>query len=280
MRRKSWLVILSALLALPCFGWAGRGNLSFVTTSHQAAPRDNDRPKAVHQRLEWNPNETAVLVFDVWDRHWCRSATERVNLLAPHINRLLQILRKRGVFVIHCPSETMSAYAGTPQRHRAQQAPRQEAAEAWTSSNSMTGIQLPIDDADGGCEDDPPCRQGGVWHREHPDIEMAEPDAVTDQGEEVQNLLEQYKIRNVLVVGVHANMCLLNRAFSIPVLVKAGKRVVLVRDLTDVMYNPKRRPFVGHLQALDLVVGFIESQWCPSTTSSDLVGGHPFKLPR
>ena len=26
---------------------------------------------------EWNPNETAIIICDMWNQHWCKSATER-----------------------------------------------------------------------------------------------------------------------------------------------------------------------------------------------------------
>ena len=45
-------------------------------------------------------------------------------------------------------------------------------------------------------------------------------------------------------MGVHTNMCVLNRTFAIKQMVKWGKNVLLVRDLTDAMYNPKMKPMV------------------------------------
>ncbi len=50
-----------------------------------------------------------------------------------------------------------------------------------------------------------------------------------------------------------------------------GMRCILVRDLTDSMYNPKARPFVTHAQGTALVVEHIERYWCPSTLSTDLI---------
>ena len=39
---------------------------------------------------------------------------------------------------------------------------------------------------------------------------------------------------------------------------KNGKNVVLMRDLTDTMYNPARAPFVSHFTGTDLIVEHIE----------------------
>jgi hypothetical protein len=53
---------------------------------------------------------------------------------------------------------------------------------------------------------------------------------------------------------------------------------VLMRDLTDTMYNSRMRPFVSHFQGTDLVIHHIEKHWCPTVTSADLLGGTPFRF--
>ena len=59
----------------------------------------------------------------------------------------------------------------------------------------------------------------------------------------------------------------------------AGKMdVVLVRDLTDCMYNPKRWPYVDHFTGNDLVTWHIEKYWCPTVTSDQVLGGAPFRF--
>jgi hypothetical protein len=47
--------------------------------------------------------------------------------------------------------------------------------------------------------------------------------------------------------------------------------VALVRDLTDAMYDPRKRPFVSHTRGTELVIEHIEYKWCPSFISEDLV---------
>jgi len=79
----------------------------------------------------------------------------------------------------------------------------------------------------------------------------------------------------VILCGVHLNMCVLGRPFAIRQMVKLGKHVALMRDLTDTMYNPERPPGVSHFQGTELVIQHIEKYWCPSFTSSDLTGKPP-----
>ena len=59
---------------------------------------------------------------------------------------------------------------------------------------------------------------------------------------------------------------------------KNGKNTVLVRDLTDTMYNPQKRPFVSHFAGTDLIIEHIEKFVCPTITSTDLLGGQPLRF--
>ena len=71
-------------------------------------------------------------------------------------------------------------------------------------------------------------------------------------------------------MGVHTNMCVLGRSFGIRQMVRLGKNVVLVRDLTDAMYDPRQPPYVSHNRGTEMVVEHIEKYWCPSILSRDL----------
>src|SRR5439155_4052390 len=103
-------------------------------------------------------------------------------------------------------------------------------------------------------------------------------DAITDDPQEAYNPLEQRAIENVIYLGVHLNMCVLGRGCAIRQMVKLGKNVALMRDLTDTMYNHEKRPQVNHFQGTDLVIEHVEKYWCPSFTSSDLTGKPPFRF--
>ncbi len=93
---------------------------------------------------------------------------------------------------------------------------------------------------------------------------------VSDQGPEIYNVLRQHHIDTVLFMGVHANMCILNRPFGVRQLSKWGLRCILVRDLTDAMYDSASRPFVSHAAGTELVIEHIEKYWAPTTTDAEL----------
>ena len=90
-------------------------------------------------------------------------------------------------------------------------------------------------------------------------------------------MLESRGIKNVILVGVHLNMCVLGRPFGLRQMVRNGKNVALMRDMTDCMYNPKRWPLVDHFTGNGLVIAHVEQYVCPTITSDRLLGGEPFR---
>ena len=196
------------------------------------------------------------------------------------MNDTVAELRKRGVLIIHCPSETMKFYEGSAGRKLAQSAPKAATKvplQGWCSLDSIKEPPLPIDDSDGGCDDEPQCPQGSPWRHEISTLEIKDGDAITDTSE-AYNLMRQRGITNVIVMGVHQNMCVLGRPFSIRQMVYEGQNVVLLRDLTDSMYNSRRKPYVDHFTGNDLICWHIEKYWCPTITSDQVLGGQPFRF--
>jgi len=242
---------------------------------------DSGRWHSITKTLDWKPSETCIVVCDMWDDHWCKPSAARVGEMAPRMNEVIRAARHKGVFIIHCPSDTMEFYKDIPQRKRAMAAPVVKTdipLERWVYlDKTREGEKLPIDDSDGGCDCDPPVKNYRAWSRQHPAIEIAEQDAITDSAE-AYYLMKQRGIQNVIVMGVHTNMCVLGRPFSIRQMVRQGQNVVLMRDMTDTMYNPEKAPFVSHFTGNDLIAEHIEQYWCPTVTSTDFVGGEPFRF--
>lgn len=247
------------------------------------------KTRASSRTAQWDPRETAIIVCDMWDDHWCRSAARRVGEMAGPLNELLKEARRQGMFVIHAPSSVTRFYEGTPQRRRARSAPfaktpaplttAQRWGTAWCWIDGKHEGVLPIDDTDMGCScSGTKCTIREAWTRQIPTIELFPEDALTDDGQEAWNLLAQHGIRHVILCGVHLNMCVLGRPFAIRQMVYLGQDVALMRDFTDTMYNPERPPGVDHFTGTDLVVGHVERFWCPSFVSTDLTGRPPFRF--
>jgi nicotinamidase-related amidase len=231
--------------------------------------RGRRRWKISEDTVEVAASCLAIIVCDMWDRHWCRGASERVTEMAKSMDATLHAARNKGALIIHAPSQTMEFYLGTPARRRAIEAPSSRP----PVSSPREDPPLPIDDSDGGCDsnDNPGAVDERLWRWQHRAIDIDQSrDVISDQGSQIYNVLRERKIDQVVIMGVHTNMCILNRSFGIKQLVRWGEEVVLCRDLTDCMYNPKRPPYVDHDTGTDLVVAYIEAHWCPSIQSEDL----------
>jgi nicotinamidase-related amidase len=242
-------------------------------------------PDAMHPpetvlQPDWDPGRCAVVICDMWDAHHCVSAARRVAEMAPRMNEVVAGLRERGALIIHAPAGCMDFYADTPARRRAQLARRVRAPARidWQDWEPGERAHLPATLTDPGpcsCASPEPCgdaRPPYPWTRQTPLIDITDEDAVSDDGQEVFNLLEQRGIEDVIVMGVHTNVCVLGRPYGIRQLTYLGKNPVLCRDLTDAFHRDPR----GHGWGTEQVVAHIERHWCPTVTSNQLVGGLRF----
>ncbi len=220
-------------------------------------------------------SETAIIICDMWDQHWCKTATKRVKKMATRMNKVVKHARSQGITIVHAPSSTMDHYADHPARKAildAPEAPTSDSIDDWYYLDSLHEGSLPIDDSDGGCDDPKSdCVHCQVWSKQIGSIEIDDEDFISDSGREINNLFVAKGVKNVLLMGVHTNMCVLGRSFGIRSLSHLDYQVLLVRDLTDSMYNPQMYPHVSHSVGTDLVIEHIEQHWCPTITSDQLL---------
>jgi nicotinamidase-related amidase len=284
MRRRTFAGLLpGALWAAPQTQDAGREaalpNRPRVpgTLSLQARSRGREAGKAgaSERTLRWEVAQTAIVVCDMWDTHTCNLSAQRVAAMAPRMNQVISAARSLGVMIIHAPSDTMKFYEGTPWRQRMQRAPAHPSPFPLLNRcprEPQEEQNFPIDDTGGGCDDPVVKKWTGPypWTRQHPAIDIIGFDGVSESGQEIYNFCKQEGINNIALMGVHTNICILNRGFGIRQMTRLGFQVALARDLTDAMYDPRKRPFVSHTRGTELVIEHIEANWCPSILSSDL----------
>ena len=273
-----------------------RGLLPLTLRSRKPLKKSSPFFNIVHEQEVWTANETAIIVCDMWDYHHCLNATLRGKEMAPRMNEVLQHARKQGVTIIHAPSSCLDAYKNHPARLAVKNIPiaknpPEEIGKWCYKIPSEEKGTYPIDQSDGGEDDD--LRKHELWAKElkqlgrNPkapwraqteSLKIFPTDFITDQGVETWSILEHRGIENVILVGVHTNMCVLGRPFGLRQMAKNKKHVVLMRDMTDTMYNPKRAPFVSHFTGTDLIIEHIEKYVCPTITSAQLIGGTPFRF--
>ncbi len=231
----------------------------------------------VDQTVTWDAKKTAVVICDMWDTHNCKSAARRVGEMVPRLNELLRAARAKGSLVIHSPSDTTDKfYAEHPRRKAAKEVPRAEPPMEIKNRGYDAKLEgpFPFKNELWHCDDEPVCpvQKPYPWSRQHAGIEIDGNDFITERGQEVYNIMEQRGITNVLMTGVHTNYCVVGRSFGIRQMVMLKRPIVLVRDLTDSLYNPKEPPQVSHERGTELVVEHIEKYWCPSVLSRDVIG--------
>ena len=287
--RSLWALLLLLGLLLPSGkylqAWAqppssSSGSVATKSTTltiplrKRVADESDDQPwREVHFDQELVPQETAILICDMWDKHWCKGATRRCGELAEKMAPVIELARERGIHIIHAPSSTLDFYKKYPARMAVFSLPKVDPPvplESWCNLISEKEGELPIDDSDGGCDCLERCKEGSPWRRQNAAISIRDEDLISDHGADIYNFIHKHGIKNIIYVGVHTNMCVLGRSFGIRRMTQAGMNTMLVRDLTDTMYNPRMRPQVEHREGTRLVVEHIEKHWCPTLESCDL----------
>lgn len=229
---------------------------------------------------EWIPKETAIIICDMWNEHWCKGATERVSEMAPFMNNVVSIARDKGVLIVHAPSDCITYYKNHPARKLGQKYKSKKAISLFNDKklDSEKDAVWPIDQSDGGCDCSPECKQSSPWTHQTDLIEISDNDAISDSGAEIAGLFYKRGIKNVILMGVHTNMCVIGRLFGLRNMVRLGFNVVLMRDMTDTMYDSKQWPNVSHFTGNSLINEYIENYVCPTIVSTDFTGQKQFRF--
>jgi type 1 glutamine amidotransferase/nicotinamidase-related amidase len=283
-------------LAAPASAAEDASALALRLRSRTPAAEIDGRYRVVETAATWNLKETAVIVCDMWDLHHCLNAVRRAKEMAPRMDQVLKAMRDRGALIVHAPSSCMDAYKNRPGRYQAIATPRSRSLPKdigqWCNQiPSEEKGAYPIDQSDGGEDDDPAEHREWAakltamgrdskapWKSQTDLLTITDADVISDSGEEIWSVFAARRIKNVILVGVHLNMCVLGRPFGLRQMAKNRKNVVLMRDMTDTMYNPERRPYVSHFAGTDLMIEHVEKFVCPTITSDQVLGGTPFRF--
>ncbi|MDR2383222.1 MAG: cysteine hydrolase [Prevotellaceae bacterium] len=234
---------------------------------------------AINRIETWKPSETALVICDMWDKHWCDISNARFGELAVALEQVVKDARSKGVKIVHAPSDCMDYYKDYPQRKEAKKY-RDAKLAALANGEKLSSeakAVWPIDQSDEGCEskDNKPHK---AWTKQIDVLPIDKEDLISDSGAELGAYFKKRGIKNVILTGVAANMCIVGRSFGVRAMERMGMNVVLMRDMTDVMYNPAKAPFVDHYSGLDLMLEYIETYICPTIVSTDFTGTKQFRF--
>jgi nicotinamidase-related amidase len=225
MRPLAWLALVAA-----CAPLAVRG----LTLELQR--RDPLTGAVSIQTEDVDPQRVGVIAVDVWNYHWCKTATMRVDAIVPRINKALEAARSLGMTVMLCPSDVVDNYVGFPQREKVFALP-------IVPVPKVMDITCPdVPDAGGCACGRERCGVNYGWDGMHPALRIGDTDWMPDTQAEVYAICQQRRLTHLIYVGFHTQVCLLGKPMGLRAMKSAGLHCVLARDMTDAHpgYDPAR----------------------------------------
>ena len=70
--------------------------LTLHLRSRVETAKDSGRYHTLTREVRWDAARTAVVICDMWDKHWCPEATTCVAEMAPPMNEVVKEARRRG----------------------------------------------------------------------------------------------------------------------------------------------------------------------------------------
>jgi nicotinamidase-related amidase len=206
--------------------YAGDGSKTLTVSVRKY---DSVSEKFVTEQTVLSPRKTAVIVVDMWNYHWCMTASERVSAMVPRMNSVLSIARELGIQIVWNPSDVVTAYSGYPQYERAVAVEHRHAPKIRQplSTNFTAHVGRCM------CSSETECQGNYGWDAMHPDLVIADNDLISSSTDEIYTLLNDRRITDIIYMGVHTNMCVFGKPGAMSSMWSAGFNCMLAGDLND-----------------------------------------------
>ena len=235
MKKISAIFALFAAMVVSCASPVGDTTEALTVTIQKY---DSASDRFLTERTVMNPQKTAIIVIDMWNFHWCMTASERVSAMVPRMNRTLATARELGMLVVWNPSDVVTAYSGYPQyetavatKHRQPPKIREPLSAKFTAplGRCMCGQGIS-------------CGGNYGWDGMNPDLAIDDGDLISSSTSEIYTLLTERGITDIIYMGVHTNMCVFGKPGAMSSMWSAGFNCMLARDLNDAFtaYEPDR----------------------------------------
>jgi hypothetical protein len=245
-------------LTLLCAVSVAAADISFTLRT-----RDPGTGKEILSEERVDPKKIGVIAVDVWNYHWCKTATMRVDAIVPRINKALEAARGLGMTVMLCPSDVVDNYVGYPPREAVFAIPK-------VPVPNVANVNCPPAPDAGGCAcGRERCAVNFGWDGMHPALRIGEHDLMPDTQVEVYAICHQRGLTHLIYVGFHTQVCLLGKPMGLKAMKSAGLRCFLARDMTDAHpgYDPARN-FTPDLNT-EQVVEHFEKYLAPTISFQD-----------
>jgi nicotinamidase-related amidase len=183
-------------------------------------------------------SKTAIVIVDMWNFHWCMTASERVAAMTPRMNSVVDVARKLGMTIVWNPSDVVTAYSGYPQYEKA------VGVKQLTAPHIREDIKVKFTAPIGKCMcgHGIHCHGNYGWDAMNPDLKIDERDLISSSNDELYSILSERGVTDLIYMGVHTNMCVFGKPGAMSNMWKSGFRCMLARDLNDAMttYDPDK----------------------------------------
>ena len=241
-------------------------------------PKGSGHWKVVITEKGWPAAQTAIVIVDMWDYHWCETYAARTHALALRMDPVISAARANGVQIVHAPAQSLKAdeYRRSEFGQRALSVPR---ATLPNTRNLQSPAMPALNYAFTSCmckEKHCKVQGGGYPGRTHqgedPAISWKGNDIYIETGDELYRYCQAKGISHLLYFGGASNICLFERPFGVWLMKNWGMDCIIVRDMVEAFTSSSvSTPEEGDR----LVVEFFEKYWAPSTSSADLLEVYP-----
>lgn len=186
--------------------------------------------------LDWEipVSQCALVLVDVWQRHYIREPEERAGkIIDESLVPLIRACREKKLEVIHAPAS--DAARVHPNRISPDTGPKPEKAPMdWPPkefrhlSGPYSRYQRPVEPREAERQSLPPLRI-------HPKVEPVPGEVVVGTGDELHRYLKEKGKLFLFFAGFNTNACILSRDYGTIEMSKRGYQVLLVRDCTTGM---------------------------------------------
>jgi hypothetical protein len=234
LARRAGVLSIATAWVLASLGMAASACAAGIEWRLQTRDPATGKVRVTVEKVD--PKRVGVVAVDVWNHHWCKTATMRVDAFVPRINQALEAARAMGMTVMLCPSDVVENYAGHPQREKVLALPK------VVVPRLVDATCPPVPDAGGCACGRERCAGNYGWDGMHPGLRIGDDDWMPDTQSEVYALCQAKGLTHLVYVGFHTQVCLLGKPMGLRAMKAAGLHCVLARDMTDAHpgYDPSR----------------------------------------
>lgn len=208
-----------------------------------------------HATLDWKLplSQTAVVLVDVWQRHYLKDTEERTEaVIQEKLIPLIAQCRKSGMKIIHAPSSSVARQHNNWVKLVSKEEMTVKK-DHWPPQDfrNLTGpyqvYQRPFEPR----EEE---RQNLPALSFHPDVKPMGDEPVVASGEELHRYCKNEGILFLFFAGFNTNACILSRDYGTIQMSNRGYQVILIRDCTTGMESAETQPTLAQTQGAVLLL--------------------------